>query len=229
MFKAVIFDFDGVIVDSEPLHYRAFLDVTRSFGKTFDYDEYLRTFIGYDDRDAFRVMLTGKAEPGDAALEQRITQLGRDKAVAFERAVAEGIEPTPGVVRFIDEAAAAGPIAICSGATRFDIDLIVQRLRLQDRFQTIVSADDVERSKPHPASYALAVERLAAQHAQLDLRPGECLAIEDTAAGLRSARDAGLYTVGLASTGPRELLRDAHRVIDSFDQITIDVVRQWMN
>ena len=228
MFKAVIFDFDGVIVDSEPLHYRAFLDVARSFGKTFDYDEYLRTFIGYDDRDAFRVMLTGQAEPGDAALEQRIVQLGRDKAVAFERIVNEGIEPTPGVMRFIDEAAAAGPIAICSGATRFDIELIVNRLGLSERFETIVSADDVERSKPHPASYALAVERLAQQHAALELKPGECLAIEDTAAGLRSARDAGLYTVGLASTGPRELLRDAHRVIDSFDDLSIKAARRWM-
>lgn len=227
MLRAIVFDFDGVIVDSEPLHYRTFLRVAQGLGMSFDYDEYLERFIGFDDRDAFRSMLglpTGVE--GSDADRRRVAALVEEKADAFEAVVAEGIEPIPGVIELVKSAAAAGPIAIASGATTRDITLILGRLGLSHLFKTIVTADMVTRSKPDPASYAMAVNLLGV--ATPGLMPSQCLAIEDTAAGLESARGAGLFTVGVTTTGPASKLHRAHRVIDGFAGLTMDQLRTWV-
>ncbi|MCE9590151.1 MAG: HAD family phosphatase [Planctomycetes bacterium] len=227
MLKAIVFDFDGVIVDSEPLHFRSFLRIAQGLGVTFSYEEYLEKYIGYDDRDAFRSMLglpTGVE--GREADRRRVAELVEKKADAFEAVVAEGIEPIPGVVEFVKRAAACGPIAIASGATRRDIDLILRRLDLSHMFGTMVTADMVARSKPDPASYAMAVTLLGAQSP--GLAPADCLAIEDTAAGIESARGAGLFTIGVTTTGPASKLHRAHRVIEGFRGLTMDQVRQWV-
>jgi len=147
------------------------------------------------------------------------------KADAFEAVVAEGIEPIAGVVEFVQQAASSGPIAIASGATRRDIELILRRLKLSHLFGTMVTADMVARSKPDPASYAMAVTLLGA--AAPGLTPSQCVAIEDTAAGVESARGAGLYTLGITTTGPASKLHRAHRVIESFSGLTIPKVRGW--
>jgi beta-phosphoglucomutase len=228
MLKAIVFDFDGVIADSEPLHYRAFLKVAQEFGVTFTYDQYLRDFIGFDDRDAFRVMLGAK--PGAIAsptIEEKVGRLTLLKAKAFELAVEEGIDTIPGTVDLIKQAGAQMPIAIASGATRADIDLILAKLGLAHLFSTIVSADDVERSKPDPASYRMAVELLTRKHPKADLAPEFCLAIEDTHAGLTSAKTAGLMTLGVATTGPAESLSVAHRVIAGPHETNLDQLRAW--
>ncbi|MFW6033053.1 MAG: HAD family hydrolase, partial [Phycisphaeraceae bacterium] len=212
MLKAIVFDFDGVLADSEPLHYEAFRDVARSeLGTDFDYAWYLRHLIGFDDRDALAYLLThaeGGAGPRDRS--ERVAELCGLKQVAFERLVGGGAAAMPGAMELVDAAAARMPVAISSGATRRDIELILEGLGRMDLFETIVTADDVERSKPDPASYRIAAERLAERHAGLGF--AECLAIEDTAAGIASAKSAGLWTLGVASTGPAEALYDAERV-----------------
>lgn len=119
------------------------------------------------------------------------------------------------------------PIAIASGATRLDIELMLEGLGLRERFELIVSANDVSVSKPHPQTYARAAEQLAAMHPGLGLRPGECLAIEDTAAGIESATGAGLLTLGLTTTGPAETLHRAMRVVPNLTGVTIDQLRRW--
>lgn len=228
MLKAIVFDFDGVIVDSEPLHYRAFLRIARTLGVDFSYDEYLEKYIGYDDRDAFRAMLklpTGVE--GAKADQDRVSKLVEAKADAFEAVVGEGIETIPGTVELIREAGAAMPIAIASGATRRDIDLILRRLGLESLFRTIVTADLVARSKPDPESYAMAVRLLGERHAGEGISPGHCLSIEDTAAGIESARGAGLMTLGLASSGPAAKLHRAHRVVPSMKGVDLARIRAW--
>jgi len=226
--KAVVFDFDGVIVDSEPLHYRSFLRIAEPLGKTFTWEEYLQTYIGFDDRDAFRVILGGKpGVPGTEAEEAQVIQMGLDKAKAFEAEVEAGIDPIPGVLELIDSIASRMPIAISSGATRFDIDLILGKLDLKDCFKIIVTADRVARSKPDPQSYALAVQELAQAHPQHGLEPSVCLAIEDTAAGIASAKGAGLMALGLAHGDSASLLHQANRVIDSFVGVNVDTLHEW--
>ncbi len=209
MLKAVVFDFDGVIVDSEPLHYEAFRSVARGFGFDFTYQAYAEKYIGYDDRDAFRAIL---AEVNGAdADEQRITDLGQQKHERFVQAVARGVRVLPGVRSLIKDVAAAMPMAIASGATRRDIDLILDTVDLNEIFECIVSADDVRQSKPDPESYVLAVRELMRRHPDRDIAAADCLALEDTEAGIRSARDAGLWTVGVANATDRSLGRGAHR------------------
>ncbi len=216
MLGAIVFDFDGVVTDSEPLHWRAFDRVAKPLGVSFSYEEYLRELVGFDDRDAFRAIL-GRLGVAD---ERRVTDLCRQKQIAFEAVVQEGVRAIPGVTALIHEACAQMPIAIASGATRRDIDLILGRLELQDYFKTIVTADDVSRSKPDPETYRLAVSRLG-------LDPGVCLSIEDTAAGVASARGAGLMTLGLDTLGRPESLGQAMRVAASLEGVTLQTLRQW--
>ncbi|MBI1371262.1 MAG: HAD-IA family hydrolase [Phycisphaera sp.] len=221
MLKAIVFDFDGVIVDSEPLHYRAFLEVLKPVGVSFDYGTYMRDYIGYDDRDAMRAF---SSEFGFAMDDAKMASMIEDKAEAFERIVHEGIEPFAGVAELIEAAAAAMPIAICSGALRADIQAILPAIaggRLTSRFHAMVTADDVEHSKPDPQSYALAAERLG-------VAPGECLAIEDTPTGLQSARHAGLMTLAVANTYPADILTGhATRIVGSLEGLTVEQLREW--
>ena len=226
MLKAVVFDFDGVLADSEPLHYKAFAEVATGFVE-LDYQTYLTRFIGYDDRDTFRVMLTGKPEPGDQATEARVAELIDAKQQAFAHLVKQGAASIDGAWELVEQLAGHMPLAIASGATRMDIDLILDKLGKADRFDAIVTANDVSRSKPHPESYATAVTRLAGKHETLNLTPGECLAIEDTAAGIASAQGAGLLTVGVTTTGPASQLQAAHRVVESPAALSLSLLREW--
>lgn len=224
MLKAIVFDFDGVVVDSEPIHYRAFQIVGKDLGVAFDYEHYLRHYVGYDDRDAFRVML---ASVNQSAENGRVMELARRKQAVFEDLVNQGAAAIPGAVELIDEAHGILPIAIGSGATTLDIELMLKCLDRRDRFEVIVSADHVSRSKPDPATYRLAVEQLDVQYPDLNLAPGDCLAIEDTAAGIESARGAGLMTLGIATTGPASALSRAHRVETGLQGVTLQQLRQW--
>ena len=164
---------------------------------------------------------------GSDEQQAKIHGLIEAKALAFEEVVNEGIETIPGIVDLVEEAAAHMPIAIASGATRRDIVLILDKLDLRDRFLTIVSADVVERSKPDPASYSLAVRRLQELNPIAELTPGECLSIEDTAAGIESARGAGLKTLGLATSCEASALHRANRVIASAKGLTLAQLREW--
>ena len=222
MIEAIVFDFDGVIVDSEPLHYQAFAKVAKSLGFDFDYDRYLRDFVGFDDRDAFGAMLKATSGEVPADRDEQIQRLCAHKQSILETIVkSSGVSPLPGARELAAEAKQAGvPVAIASGATRFDITLMLDGLGCGKLFELIVSADDVRQSKPDPQTYTMATHRLGVE-------PGLCLAIEDTAAGIRSAKGAGLLTLGVATTGSEALLYEAQRVATSLNGITLNRLREW--
>jgi beta-phosphoglucomutase len=227
MLKAIVFDFDGVIVDSEPLHFRALRRVVEPLGITFDYPRYLGRYIGFDDRDSFRAILEDAGRPRSEATDQYIDQLCQEKGDAFEAIVHEGIQAFPGVVEFIASVGRDLPLAIASGATRRDIDLILGKLGLGGRFDPIVSADLVHRSKPHPQTYALAAEGLAKRRPELKIAPGDCVAVEDTAAGIESARGAGLWTLAVTNSHQAAELHRAHRVVKGLGGLGLDQLRTW--
>jgi HAD superfamily hydrolase (TIGR01509 family) len=227
MLEAIVFDFDGVLVDSEPLHHRAIQTVGQSIGVELDYQTYLATYIGFDDRDAFRYLLTGRAEPLDAALEERVAALCGQKQQVFEQLMAEGAAALPGAAALVEAARPVMPIAIASGATAGEIAMMLGGVGLAGAFELIVSADDVARSKPDPQSYALAVERLRREKDRPNLAAAACLAIEDTEAGLASAKAAGLATLGVTTTRDRAKLTDADHIVDSLEGVTLDALRQW--
>ena len=197
-FLAVIFDFDGVIVDSEPLHYRAIQAALVTLDISFPYDEYLRRYVGFDDRDAFREALRAA---GQLASEARVADLCRLKAAAFHRVLDGGIPQVAGAAELVRALHARGvPLAVASGALEAEIRLVLERIGLLECFSAIVSADQVAASKPDPATYRLAVERLAAAFPGRGIDPSACLAVEDTACGIASARAAGLRVLALPTT-----------------------------
>jgi len=229
MLRAIVFDFDGVLVDSEPLHFRAFQRVGEALGVALSYEAYLSTYIGFDDRDAIRHMLTGRAEPLDAAMEERVGELCRQKQQAFEQLMADGAPPIAGAVALVTAARAAMPVAIASGAAAGEIALMLQALGLSHAFEVIVSADDVARSKPDPQSYALAVERLRRERGPATLTPEACLAIEDTETGIASAKSAGLKTLGVTTTRGAKQLEEADRVVTTLEGLSVDQLRAWFD
>ena len=222
MLAAVIFDFDGVIVDTEPLHYRAFQKILEPLGLGYDWETYVAEYLGFDDRDALREAFWSKGRPlADDDLERLIGQ----KARAFLEIIAAGVVSYPGVMELIDEIAGNLPLAICSGALHSDIIPVLQQFGLSGIFDVIVTADDVAVSKPDPACYRLAVERLAAVYPGRGIAPETCIVIEDTPGGIASAHGAGLVVVGVTNSYPSDRLRGVVRVVESLEEISLDILK----
>lgn len=211
---AVVFDFDGVLVDSEPAHYRAFQEVLEPRGLGYSWQRYCEHFIGFDDRDGFREAFR---DQGREMTGLELEELIREKHGAFERAMAAGLEPVPGAVACVEQLAAAYPLALCSGALRTEIEPTLRGLGLEGTFRVIVAAEDVTASKPDPVGYQLALAELGRVLGRT-LDPGSCVAIEDTPTGVASARGAGLRVIGLDSSGAGSLT-EADRVVPALDRI----------
>jgi beta-phosphoglucomutase len=221
MLNAVIFDFDGIIVDTEPLHYRAFQEILEPMGLGYSWQEYLERYMGFDDRDAFREAFQVAGRPlSDNELKECI----EEKAQAFLRIVSGGVPPYPGVVELIRAISGNLPLALCSGALRSDIDPILAQLGLTAAFDVLVTADEVAASKPDPESYRLALHRLQG------LFPGAIaaaasLAVEDTPAGIASATGAGLKVLAVTNSYPAERLTAACRVVDSLAGVDLEALK----
>jgi beta-phosphoglucomutase len=207
MTSALIFDFDGVIVDTEPVHYRAFQEVLEPLKLGFPWEEYVGAYIGGDDRDVFRLRYRNAGKKLD---DQKLAVFIAQKAAAFQRLVhVAGVKPYPGVIELIAAAEQKKiPVALCSGALRSDIEPVLKANGLEKTFAAIVTADDVAASKPDPASYRIVVEKLG-------LAPRTCLAIEDTPAGIQSAKGAGLKVVAVTNSHGRDKLFGADRIVNS--------------
>lgn len=209
---AVIFDFDGVIVDTEPIHYAAFQRVLVPLGLQFSWDEYVETYIGFDDRDAFRHVFSSQGiELGQEKLHTLIEQ----KASFFTEVIRSGVTPYPGVLDLISHLHDnKAPLAICSGALRSDINPILSMLGISDYFDVIVTAEDVAASKPDPECYQLTFQRLQSIHKH-SFTKDTTVVIEDTPAGIAAAKAAGLKVCAVTNSYPAARLDQATFVTES--------------
>jgi HAD superfamily hydrolase (TIGR01509 family) len=207
--RAAIFDFDGVIANSEPLHFAALRDALGEDGLAIGEDEYYRLYLAYDDRGAIRRALEHHGLPSGT---DRVKRIAARKCEIFER-----ILPTvpffPGVPDLVRRLAAEMPVAIASGARREEIEAIVTAGGLRDAFRAIVGADDVSRGKPDPEPYLTAAARLRPWAEGLG--PEDCIAFEDSVPGILAARNAGMKVVAVTNSYPAAKLAAAHRVVDS--------------
>ncbi len=220
--QAVIFDFDGIVVDSEPLHHQAFLRVLEPMGLWFSWDDYVADYLGFDDRDVFRECFK---RAGRSLEDAVMSRLMADKAKAFVDIVRSGgVTPYPGVVALVRLLSARLPIAICSGALKSDIEPILDILGLAGSFPVMVTADQVAVSKPDPESYRTAVQRLAAQFPGKVTDAASCVAIEDTPAGISAATGAGLKVLAVTNTYDTAQLISAHRVVPSLADVNPDLL-----
>ena len=216
---AVIFDFDGVIVDTEPLHYKAFQEVLEPLGIGFPWQEYVDTYMGFDDRDAFREAFRAHGKDLD---DRRLTRLVASKSAIFLDIVGNGVRAYPGTVSLIRSLDASGlPLAISSGALRSDILPILDILGITRCFPHVISADDVRKSKPDPECYLLAFRRLKQAHPLRISTPDRCLVIEDTPAGIRSAKLAGLSVLAVTNSYGGKQLTEADHLTDSLENVRI--------
>lgn len=223
MLKAVVFDFDGIIVDSEPLHYRAFQKILAPLGVGFPWQEYLDRYMGFDDRDAFREAFRVH---GRDLHEGQLAELIAAKAAVFHEVAADGVTPYPGVVELITAISGNLPLALCSGALRSDVEPILAQLSLAGAFDCMVTAEEVPASKPDPASYLLAVRRLQTLFPAQFITAPEAVAIEDTPAGITSAVQAGLKVLSVTNSYPAAELTHAARTVATLDGITVEDLRR---
>jgi len=205
---AVLFDFDGVLVDSETQHFEAFREVLRPLGVRLTRTRYDARYLPFDDRGALTAMLRDAGRRMPAA---SIEALMHRKRRAFRRLVGRAPRLERPIARLVRAVARQVPIAIVSGAARSEVVASVTDAGIDDAFRTIVTAEDVSRCKPDPEGYLLALRRLG-----LTGREG-CLAIEDSPGGIRAARAAGLRVLGVATSYPAATLRraGAFRVVPS--------------
>lgn len=193
----IIFDFDGVIVDSEPVHEAALLEAAKALGMSFTHQQYLDELIGFDDRDFYPALCRLNARQ---VVQTEWQSFFAAKKPAVKKALASGAAaPYPGTINLIKEASRREiPIAVCSGALRAEIEIVLDGLALRAVFRAIVSADDVAHSKPDPTGYRMAAKALG-------LAPTECVAIEDTPTGCQSAIGAGIAVVAVGHSLPQHV------------------------
>jgi beta-phosphoglucomutase len=209
MLQAIVFDFDGVIADSERLHLRAYQDVLGPEGIELAERDYYDRYLGYDDVGVFRQIGQDRGLAMDRA---RMADLIVRKGRRYEELAAAGEMLYPGAADFIRAAAARVPIAIASGALTHEIEEILERTLLRPLFAVIVGADQTVRSKPDPEPYRTAFARLKA-HTGRELEPWRSVAIEDSKWGLVSARGADLRLVAVTNTYSAAELRDEAELV----------------
>ncbi|HEG43814.1 MAG TPA: HAD family phosphatase [Phycisphaerales bacterium] len=225
MLKAVIFDFDGVIADSEPLHCQAFQQVLKAkLNIDIPKEQYYSKYLGYTDVDLVENLIR------DLELSissDEIEELLAEKTVVFEELVRTKSSIIDGVTEFIEMLKSEQvPMAICSGALASDIELMLDGSSLADSFKVIVTADDTSKGKPDPEGFLLAVERLneVCDEAML---PGECVVIEDSHWGLDAAKSAGMIRVAVANTYTAdELAESAEKVVTNLRELNMLELRQ---
>jgi beta-phosphoglucomutase len=218
--QGIIFDFDGVIADSEPLHFRAFQQTLSEDGLELSPKEYYARYLGYDDVGMFQAFGEDRGEPMDQA---RVAGLVTRKGQKLQAMLTTGAVLFPGAIEFVRSAAGAVPIAIASGALRHEIEEVIEAAGVADLFKAIVASGDTPESKPSPAPYRLAFERLRdATGTALD--PRRCVAIEDSRWGLESARGAGLRCVGVTNSYPADELMGAELVVSGLHTLTLDAL-----
>jgi beta-phosphoglucomutase len=222
MLRGIIFDFDGVIANTEPLHYRALASVLAEVGVSFGANDYFEKYLGYDDEGVFR------AVSEDRALEWTAGQISRlldRKAASLERLVQDVDVVFPGAQEAVRRCAEVVPVGIASGALRSEIVRILDRIGLTSLFTAIVAAGETPAGKPAPDPYARAVAMLSAA-ANADADAKSYVAIEDSRWGLESARAAGLRTVAVAHTYEAGELGEADLIIPGIHALNVDALRE---
>lgn len=218
---AIVFDFDGVLADSEPLHFDGLRSALATRGLDVSKDDYYAHFLGYNDEDALAAMATHygwRLSPAD------IVALVDTKMARMEQLLAAPGVMYPDAPDCIRRFSGSVALAIASGAKRQEIQLVLQANALDAAFRCIVASGETPRSKPSPDPYARAVALLQAAGAV----PAEhdvarrCVAIEDSQWGLQSAKSAGLRTVAVTTSYPASELGEADLVVASLTDLTPD-------
>jgi len=221
--RSIIFDCDGVLVDSEPLHYSAFKKSLGKEGEIMTEELYKERFLALDDRGCFARFY---ADQGMTLEPEKLQQLLDRKSAIFQELVrTEGILPFAAVPEFVMAVAQRYPLAIASGARRHEVELVLETAGIRPYFECIITADDVQKGKPHPESYLKAIEALnASGNRSTPIRPDECVVIEDSKEGIASAHAAGMKCIAVATSYPTFELSIADLVVPNLASLRVSQV-----
>jgi beta-phosphoglucomutase len=219
MIRSIIFDFNGVIVDDETPHLVCFQQALTEENLSLSKEEYYGAYLGMDERTCTMLLLTERDGTCDKSLLLRI--MDRKADLFRDYTALHKPELFPGIIEFMNAAKDRYRLAIASGGRRAQIDAALARTPIEHDFEVIVAAEDCPVGKPDPAIYRLTHERLNAGRLPSEtLKPVECLVIEDSLAGIQSAKAAGMCVLALATTYPIDKLGEADATVQNLQGIT---------
>jgi HAD superfamily hydrolase (TIGR01509 family) len=218
--EAIIFDMDGVLVDSNPFHLRKWIDLFRAHGVAFDEAELPKIVLGPPNEVTFRRFLGERLSPEEMAA------LGEELEENFRRAIGPHTQSFPGVQPFIESCHAEGiPMAVASAAISKNVEFLIAALGLRPYFREMLTGDEVTHPKPDPEVYLKTA-------AKLGVAPAGCAVFEDSFVGIEAAKRAGMKCVAIASTFPAQDLRRETRadlILPSFAAVSLPTVHALFN
>ncbi|BAY78732.1 HAD family hydrolase [Nostoc linckia NIES-25] len=225
--KAVLFDFNGVIINDERIHLELIDEILIQENLQPQRLNERQACLGRSDRACFTELFANR---GRVVTEKYLTQLLHRKAEAYalELEKIEKLPLYPGVEDLIYQVRSRNlKLGVVSGAIRKEIELVLNRAKLTEHFKIIVAGDDITTSKPEPDGYLLAVKKLNQEYPELNLQPQECLAIEDTPAGIQAAKRSHMQVVGVANTYPFHMLqRCCNWTVDYLSDLELERVEK---
>lgn len=223
--RAILFDFDGVLADSEPLHLAMFQKILEEEGIPLSRGVYYEKYLGLDDRGVFKAIFKDNGLPLD---EKKELDLVRRKNRLVLGETKKGNLLMPGAADFVRQAAQTHFLAVVSGALKSEIQAVLDAAGLRETFQVIVGAEDVSRGKPAPEGFEAAVRLLNRDFvpAAEILLPEECLVIEDSPWGLEAGRAAGMKCAGLLTSYPPERLGEADLIAQDLKSLSLKAVER---
>ena len=208
MIKAILMDFNGVIIDDEPVQMRAYQEVLREDGIDLTEEDYFSA-LGMDDRT---FVAAAYERAGKKARESRIQEMIEAKAVKWKESVGSELPLFDGIGNFVEKMSREFTLGIVSMARRQEIDFVLEKSGLGKYFSTIVSSENTSKCKPDPECYRTGfrqIDAIRTAQGHLPMTHGECLVIEDSPPGIAGARSADLPALGVTNTVSAERLREA--------------------
>ena len=221
MLRVIIFDFDGIIADAEPLHLEAFREVLRQDGIDISEKQYYDRYLALDDRTFFIEILKDSDRDFDNPMVEKYIE---KKSTIFNKYLKEVIKLFPGVKEFVCRMNERYLLAIGSGALKHEIEFILHNAGIREKFLVIVSAEDVQKCKPDPEVFLKVLQKIneILKPESDTVSPSECLVIEDSFSGIKAAKTAMMKSLAVTNSYTSERLGEADLIVKSLEDVSFE-------
>ena len=225
MLKAIIFDFDGIIADTEPIHLEAFKIVLKDINIELTDNDYYNKYLAYDDKTLFRKIIEDNGRNQDTTI---INNLIDKKHLLITDLFTSHVSLFPGIEDFVKLVKDRYVLSIASGALKSEIEFILNKFDLLSLFHSIIAADEVMNCKPHPEPFFKALESINSS-SEDKIETSECLVFEDSIYGVEAAKTAGMKCIAITNSYEHLEFKNADLVVDSFVGLKIDLIENLFN
>lgn len=207
---------NGIIIDDEHIHERAFRDTVKPYNIDLNHQAYHECCSGKTDRAGYEYI----ARKYSVTLP--INALLKQKSAIYTKHFPTNKKAYSGVIELIYTLAENFVLGLTSSSPRKEVDLIINSFEINHKFKVTISADDVKKGKPDPEPYLLTAKKLG-------FKPEECVVIEDSPNGIISAKSAGCYCIGVITTHKKENLKRADLIVDTVSEISSQVIQKMFS